>query len=52
MKKVSDATQNPSAGPGAGWFKIAEEGLSNGTNAHHQLLVSVADTKAYRQVGC
>jgi hypothetical protein len=25
--KVSDATQNPSAGPGDGWFKIAEEGL-------------------------
>ncbi|KAG7287037.1 hypothetical protein NEMBOFW57_006537 [Staphylotrichum longicolle] len=30
MKKVSDATQNPSAGPGGGWFKIAEEGLNNG----------------------
>ena len=27
MKKVSDATQNPSAGPGDGWFKIAEAGL-------------------------
>ena len=27
MKKVADATQNPSAGPGDGWFKIAEEGL-------------------------
>jgi hypothetical protein len=27
MKKVSDATQNPSAGPGSGWFKIAEDGL-------------------------
>ncbi|EAQ84467.1 hypothetical protein CHGG_08481 [Chaetomium globosum CBS 148.51] len=30
MKKVSDATQNPWAGPGGGWFKIAEEGLNNG----------------------
>lgn len=27
MKKVDDATQNPSAGPGDGWFKIAEAGL-------------------------
>ncbi|KAN0105083.1 glycoside hydrolase family 61 protein [Hyaloscypha variabilis] len=27
LKKVSDATQNPSAGPGDGWFKIAEQGL-------------------------
>ncbi len=27
MKKVADATQNPSAGPGDGWFKIAEAGL-------------------------
>ena len=27
LKKVSDATQNPSAGPGDGWFKIAEAGL-------------------------
>jgi hypothetical protein len=27
MKKVSDATQNPSSGPGDGWFKIAEAGL-------------------------
>jgi hypothetical protein len=25
--KISRATQNPSAGPGDGWFKIAEEGL-------------------------
>ncbi|KAK4099123.1 carbohydrate-binding module family 1 protein [Parathielavia hyrcaniae] len=30
MKKVADATRNPSSGPGGGWFKIAEEGLSNG----------------------
>jgi hypothetical protein len=27
MKKVDDATQNPSAGPGDGWFKIVEAGL-------------------------
>jgi len=31
MKKVSDATQNPSAGPGDGWFKIAEAGLISST---------------------
>lgn len=52
MKKVSDATQNPSAGPGGGWFRIAEEGLNNGMSACHQLLLSVADFKAFRQVGC
>ena len=27
MKKVSDAKNNPGAGPGYGWFKIAEAGL-------------------------
>lgn len=27
LKKVDDATQNPSAAPGDGWFKIAEAGL-------------------------
>ena len=31
MKKVDDATQNPSAGPGDGWFKIAEAGLISPT---------------------
>lgn len=31
MKKVSDATKNPSAGPGDGWFKIAEAGLISST---------------------
>jgi cellulase len=30
MKKVSDATQNPSSGPGDGWFKISEDGYTNG----------------------
>jgi len=27
MKKVADATANPSSGPGDGWFKIAQAGL-------------------------
>ncbi|KAK4561547.1 hypothetical protein LTR86_004226 [Recurvomyces mirabilis] len=31
MKKVADATQNPSAGPGDGWFKISEAGLISST---------------------
>ena len=31
MKKVSDATQNPSAGPGDGWFKISDAGLISST---------------------
>lgn len=30
MKKVSDATKNPSAGPGDGWFKISEDGYTDG----------------------
>ncbi|WQF90229.1 Putative auxiliary Activity family 9 [Colletotrichum destructivum] len=30
MKKVSDATKNPSSGPGDGWFKISEDGYTNG----------------------
>jgi hypothetical protein len=32
LKKVNDATQNPVAGPGGGWFKIHHAGLSNGKN--------------------
>lgn len=31
LKKVSDATQNPAAGPGDGWFKIFEQGLISST---------------------
>lgn len=31
MKKVSDATQNPSAGLGDGWFKVSEAGLISST---------------------
>lgn len=29
MKKVDDATDNPGAGPGDGWFKISEVGYEN-----------------------
>ncbi|KAK2764605.1 hypothetical protein FQN54_009300 [Arachnomyces sp. PD_36] len=29
LKKVDDATQNPSAGPGDGWFKISEDAYNN-----------------------
>ncbi|PGH28193.1 hypothetical protein AJ80_00083 [Polytolypa hystricis UAMH7299] len=30
LKKVDDATQNPSSGPGDGWFKIAEDSYTDG----------------------
>jgi len=40
MKKVSDATQNPSAGPGDGWFKIAAEGLISPTQWAVDKLIS------------
>lgn len=29
LKKVDDATNNPGAGPGDGWFKISEVGYEN-----------------------
>jgi cellulase len=29
LKKVDDATNNPGAGPGDGWFKISEMGYEN-----------------------
>jgi cellulase len=29
LKKVDDATNNPAAGPGDGWFKISEVGYEN-----------------------
>lgn len=29
LKKVDDATNNPGAGPGDGWFKISEVGYDN-----------------------
>jgi len=38
LKKVDDATKNPSAGPGKGWFKIAHAGLSNGRWAVDDLI--------------
>lgn len=31
MKKVDDATQNPTSGPGDGWFKVSEAGLISPT---------------------
>ncbi|KAK3635431.1 hypothetical protein LTR56_014715 [Elasticomyces elasticus] len=40
MKKVSDATQNPSAGPGDGWFKISEAGLMSSTEWGVDALIS------------
>lgn len=40
MKKVSDATQNPSAGPGNGWFKISEVGLISSTQWAVDALIS------------
>ncbi|KAK4032848.1 glycosyl hydrolase family 61-domain-containing protein [Parachaetomium inaequale] len=46
MKKVSDATQNPSAGPGGGWFRIAEEGLNNGKWGVDTLIASGGIHKA------
>lgn len=38
MKKVPDATQNPSAGPGDGWFKIAESGLVSPSECRKDLV--------------
>ncbi|KAK3617884.1 hypothetical protein LTR56_025016 [Elasticomyces elasticus] len=40
MKKVADATQNPSAGPGDGWFKISEAGLISSTEWGVDALIS------------
>ncbi|KAK5705932.1 hypothetical protein LTR17_021223 [Elasticomyces elasticus] len=40
MKKVADATQNPSAGPGDGWFKISELGLISSTEWGVDALIS------------
>ncbi|KAK1084267.1 hypothetical protein LTR48_005610 [Friedmanniomyces endolithicus] len=52
MKKVADATQNPSAGPGDGWFKIAEAGLISSTQWAMDKLISDGDIQTVEIPAC
>ncbi|PGH11165.1 hypothetical protein AJ80_07267 [Polytolypa hystricis UAMH7299] len=40
LKKVNDATQNPSSGPGDGWFKISESAYTNGVWGVDELIAN------------
>ncbi|KAH7070480.1 glycoside hydrolase [Paraphoma chrysanthemicola] len=46
MKKVDNALNNPSAGPGNGWFKIAHAGYQNGRWAVDDLISAGGIQKA------
>ena len=46
MKKVDNALNNPSAGPGNGWFKIAHAGYQNGRWAVDDLISTGGIQKA------
>lgn len=52
MKKVSDATQNPSAGPGNGWFKISEVGLISSTQWAVDSLISAGGVQSVKIPSC
>lgn len=52
MKKVSDATQNPSAGPGNGWFKISEVGLISSTQWAVDALISAGGVQSVKIPSC
>ncbi|KFY54783.1 hypothetical protein V497_07441 [Pseudogymnoascus sp. VKM F-4516 (FW-969)] len=52
MKKVSDATQNPSAGPGNGWFKIAEAGLISSNQWAVDALISAGGVQSVKIPSC
>lgn len=52
MKKVSDATQNPSAGPGNGWFKISEVGLISSTQWGVDALISAGGVQSVKIPSC
>jgi cellulase len=52
MKKVSDATQNPSAGPGNGWFKISEVGLISSEQWAVDVLISAGGIQSVKIPSC
>lgn len=52
MKKVSDATQNPSAGPGNGWFKISEAGLISSNQWAVDALISAGGVQSVKIPSC
>ncbi|KAK4909040.1 hypothetical protein LTR49_022139 [Elasticomyces elasticus] len=52
MKKVADATQNPSAGPGDGWFKISEAGLISSTEWAMDALINAGGVQTVTIPSC
>lgn len=52
MKKVNDATQNPGAGPGGGWFKISEAGLINSNQWAVDALISNGGVQSVKIPSC
>ncbi|KFY78567.1 hypothetical protein V499_02311 [Pseudogymnoascus sp. VKM F-103] len=52
MKKVSDSTQNPSAGPGNGWFKISQAGLISSTQWAVDALISAGGVQSVKIPSC
>jgi len=52
MKKVSDSSQNPSAGPGDGWFKIAQAGLISSTTWAVDQLISAGGIQSVTIPSC
>ena len=49
LKKVDDATNNPAAGPGDGWFKISEVGYENSKSLRFSPIQLVANEVISRQ---
>jgi len=52
LKKVNDATQNPAAGPGDGWFKISEAGLISSTEWAVDALISAGGIQSVPIPSC
>lgn len=52
MKKVDDATQNPSAGPGDGWFKVSEAGLISSTEWAVDALIEAGGVQSVTIPSC